>query len=1101
MPRRRTRHSRIGALTVALLLCGSVVAISHPAHADDAPQPAATAWSEGQTALQQAKDSGSPVTVDADTTETTQTVANPDGTFTLTSNATPVRVQQAGGWVPIDTTLVPRPDGSYAPKAATDDVTFSGGGDGPILTLNNGPSSVSFNIAPTLPAPVIDGATATYPSVLPGVDLVLTAEPTSFSEVFVVHDADAAANPELSTLEISASTVGTELSQDNDGGLTGVSDDGTVLFHGSPPIMWDSTDNPELGPAPTASDPGGATPTLIPTDVTAPQSRASRTDDSSSATVTLNPPVGALLGPDVTYPVYVDPTLTTEDRTHFAVVFSGGWHYYDDTSNDLKVGDCDWPGCDGIGVGRTYLKFDTTGITSPLDTAQISSAEFDAYEIHNAGDCTAEPVDLYTSGDITSSTTWPGPIGTYLDEETSKLGDSCSGTTAGYVSFTSGDLEYYLQQSADNDTTATDFALRAPSESNALEWKRFASSVTGMKLIVTYSFPPSRPTALQVAGEIDCWSGHHYSSDLTPRLEATSTDYDTPPLPLKYWFDLYKVDGPGYASRWNNSAVNFSSGTLGYWDTNSAGTNNTDPINEGDYYFTVYASNYTTDGSSASGPSATSPGTITFDATAPNTPTITSLGYPEGTWGNPANDPTTMTFTSSSSDVAGFTYDFDNTGEPSITSKCPSDYTTGSLGGIVAAKTDGSDSQTITLPTTLDEGEHTVTVKAFDRAHNLSGESLSYSFYVAPNFGQSASGLHQAEAAGFTSTGSLTTTALAGDQYSGGAAVQLNGDSSASLTSPESFSTTFATPVDGDYAIGVELVKNASYGQLEFQLNGTPLTLNDAPLKVNDFASSERPDYAVLGGTYLKHAAVNTFTVSIVGKVSGASGYNAGIDYVRAVPLTDTTVSTLADARNNHGIRGGTPAADFGPSSSALALSATDPTISALQGTGFSTAGISEASGSTSGKTYNLPSTPTAAGWDNVIADSQNIQEDDAAHNYIDLLVASTCGSTAATANTGVIINYDGGATSTTSLLPAVPDATGAPVAYSGHGTVIEPVAAVAYYDGSTVSSTPLELYEIQVPVGRSTTAIHSITLPNYGGDFTDDCLAPNLHVLAITSS
>src|SRR5262245_48737580 len=46
------------------------------------------------------------VTVDADLTAYSDTVANPDGSFTLTSHIQPQRARQAGRWVPVNATLV-----------------------------------------------------------------------------------------------------------------------------------------------------------------------------------------------------------------------------------------------------------------------------------------------------------------------------------------------------------------------------------------------------------------------------------------------------------------------------------------------------------------------------------------------------------------------------------------------------------------------------------------------------------------------------------------------------------------------------------------------------------------------------------------------------------------------------------------------------------------------------------------------------------------------------------------------------------------------------------------------------------------------------------
>ncbi|MEO9240223.1 MAG: LamG domain-containing protein, partial [Jatrophihabitantaceae bacterium] len=149
------------------------------------------------------------------TTETTQVMANPDGSFTLTSTREPIRVNQDGNWTPIDTTLASNSDGTLSPQATIADLTFSGGGSGPALTIadpDNG-NAISFTWPTPLPTPTIDQDTATYSDVLPGVDLKLTAAAASYSEVLVVKDATAAANPALDQLNLQATASGLTLSR------------------------------------------------------------------------------------------------------------------------------------------------------------------------------------------------------------------------------------------------------------------------------------------------------------------------------------------------------------------------------------------------------------------------------------------------------------------------------------------------------------------------------------------------------------------------------------------------------------------------------------------------------------------------------------------------------------------------------------------------------------------------------------------------------------------------------------------------------------------------------------------------------------------------
>ena len=102
-----------------------------------------------------------------------------------------------------------------------------------------------------LPSPVVDGATATYPQVLPGVDLVLNAKSQSYSETLVVRDATAAANPALRSLTLRFTAHNLKLAKDSSAGLSAVDTAGDRVLDGATPTVWDSSYDPRLGGRPT----------------------------------------------------------------------------------------------------------------------------------------------------------------------------------------------------------------------------------------------------------------------------------------------------------------------------------------------------------------------------------------------------------------------------------------------------------------------------------------------------------------------------------------------------------------------------------------------------------------------------------------------------------------------------------------------------------------------------------------------------------------------------------------------------------------------------------------------------------------------------------
>ena len=152
-----------------------------------------------EPALVRARRTGQPAEVEALRSETRQVFVKPDGTYLLEQNVRPVRVRQAGGWVPVDTTLREQPDGTVAPVA-----TAVGPG---LLRRRHAATAalrwpacraaarrLELGWSGTLPKPVLNGDTATYPEVMPGVDLQVTADVDGFSHLLVVKSRAAAAN-------------------------------------------------------------------------------------------------------------------------------------------------------------------------------------------------------------------------------------------------------------------------------------------------------------------------------------------------------------------------------------------------------------------------------------------------------------------------------------------------------------------------------------------------------------------------------------------------------------------------------------------------------------------------------------------------------------------------------------------------------------------------------------------------------------------------------------------------------------------------------------------------------------------------------------------
>ncbi|MFG3227215.1 ricin-type beta-trefoil lectin domain protein [Kitasatospora sp. NPDC048194] len=462
--RARSHPARIPTrrLAVSAVVTGLLLGTVGPALADDVPAGAgAAAGSAAASPLAAAKAeavrTGKPVTVDGLTTETDETVANADGTFSVTSHLQPARVRRGDGWAAVDAALVRNADGSLSPKATPSGLALSGGGTGPLATLTDAEGHrLSYTLPFPLPAPQVSGSTAQYDGVLPGVDLKVTStDQGGFHEVLVVHDAKAAANPALAALRLTATTSdGLTLNADADGRVAATTADGTAVFRSPAPLMWDSTRTasgsapstapqnaapqnaalraaapksaaaPKVAAAPAAEGADGATapaaptPTATPTAQPATASTAEQPGTaaqvrpiavtSSPGALTLVPDAGLLTDPATVWPVYIDPYTSpiTSKKSHFITVKEGcpSQSAYDDAQdNGEGVGYQHWKDC--YGLNRAYFEINIGNLTKAMviskSTIHLTSTYGASFDCDNETD-----VKLATVTGISGSTTW-----------------------------------------------------------------------------------------------------------------------------------------------------------------------------------------------------------------------------------------------------------------------------------------------------------------------------------------------------------------------------------------------------------------------------------------------------------------------------------------------------------------------------------------------------------------------------------------------------------------------------------------------------------------------------------------------------------------------
>ena len=809
-------------------------------------------------AMAQAKKTGKPVLVTADTTENAEVDANPSGTFTMRSTVLPTRVARDGGWVPVDATLHANPDGSYAPNASDLDVTFSGGGRQPMVTLAKNAQRLTIAWPGALPKPSVSGPTATYANVLPGVDLQLTAAAASYREILVVHDATAAANPALANIRFTATaTGGMTVNTDANGLITANDPAGKVVFQSSTPLMWDSTNDPKAGGAPSAADPGSGR-----------QSQLSvHASGAANSTITVTPPASALAGPNVHYPLYIDPQMN-EGSQYWVEVTANGWHYYN-PAELAQVGDCgSWPGCSGLTVARSYFSMPTPAFGNWNSTAHVFSSQFYIEEVWNAAGCgTATSVNLYTAGDIGGGTTWPGPSGGYLGQSSSSASQGCNSNIPKI------DVTNYLQGGANSHAGYVNFALISPNEGDQNLWKKFFVGAGTPELDTTFSYPPNTATGLTVTNAVTC-NGTNYVPSGQTTFTASATDNNGPPLNPALWFH---VSNNNYATEVATSApVSIGSGATGQFTVSNT-------LAPGDYQSRVAVDNNPNDPAHDLWAGVYDNYNFTVLAPPTATPLIGTGDYPQGYWGEPADNPGMFgLWASSASNIAGYTWTISGSGtEPSPdNAQCNYNQTftgsNGATGGYVA--NNSADAVSFMMPTGLSVGYHTMYVRTFDYAHNLSPESQPYVFYVAPPLGGQASRWQDAETTNYSQPAGQNIPLgpqqnCCGNQWNGGAQLLFQG------TAPgQNFTIPFSAGLSTNYELDTNLTAGPDYGILSMALDGTPLTINGHPT-FDAYANVYWADYVGIGSVYLT-AGQHTITVTVTGTNPATTGrrYNAGVD-------------------------------------------------------------------------------------------------------------------------------------------------------------------------------------------------------------------------------
>lgn len=737
---------------VAVAVTGAVVGgiVALPAGdtvAGPAPVAADQAMATEQQAMAAAKDSGRKTEVVGLRTERREIFAEPDGTFTAREYTEPVRTVKGGKWVSVDTTLVKRADGSWGPRAATVDLSFSTGQAGkPFVTMQRAGREFALTWPyGRLPAPTVEGETATYADALPGVDLTVRAEADGFGHLLVVKTPQAAADPRLARLDLGMATDGLKVTEDATGAI--VAEDAAVggtVFQAGKPAMWDSaavqeaatrkqgpkagakapssgraavaatagvpaTPGPQAPPKAALEGPGGGG-RVAPLDV-----------EVGKGTLRLVPDQKLLKGADTVFPVVIDPIQRTTSRTSWTGVMSGmpgeqDWKY----SGSAGVGKCPTDynpvSCNGVGTRRVLF-------TMPLSFykgKQILGATFSARVEHiYSASPTAEPIQLYRIGgqnySLTSSSNWSNTSDDwddYLQTVDKALSPTSCSSQANlhFESGASGELTSEIRTAAASGWNSMTLGLRAADESRFAEWKRICGNAY---LSVSYNNLPRQIKTSDMStdpGGLCKWGASRTYSDVPPKLQAIASDPDHG----NGQTDKVKVE---FKVEWSGGSYTY---TTPDWLSPTAATKFTHTVKSSIPQNTVIywsARAYDGDGYGPWSSEGTQRCEFIYDKTWPGKPIVLSKQYPSdtvyhdgvGTYG-------TFTFSPNpndsipDTDVVKYQYSFDGA---ALTTLPPA--------------TGGGSVSTAWVPTRA--GRHVVKVLAIDKAAHTSENY--YDFLVA----------------------------------------------------------------------------------------------------------------------------------------------------------------------------------------------------------------------------------------------------------------------------------------------------------------------------------------------------------------------------------
>ncbi|MBT2480366.1 FG-GAP-like repeat-containing protein [Streptomyces sp. ISL-94] len=735
--RRRSAVATTTVLTAALTatLLGAVPVTA--AASDKGKEPLADAAAETK-AKGEAKKSGKPVEIPSKRTETDDVWANPDGTLTANHALVPVRVYRGGKLVDADTTLAKAADGRITPAATAVGLSFSGGGTGALVTMRKDGRDVSLTWPKALPAPKLEGNSATYANVLDGVDLRVVADVNGFSHQIVVKTRKAAENPALATLDFGLEGKGVTIRKEANGELRALDPAGKALFSAAKPQMWDSgaekilpeatagttaatpaptpagkaatpkTSSPqalsgaEVQTAPAAQAPHPAAPPVPAVDgISTGSKQADLGVDLKGSKLTLTPDRKLLTAAETTYPVVIDPVWRDDWKSAWTVAYkhtafanSANTNYWNGgtLSKEGRVGCAKDAANGGTVCAKTFFQ---VGMGSLWDKQILDSTFRIQQKSAGSWSCQSGQLQIWDTGTISRSTTWNNqPSWSRLVDSSGQSfgGRNCPGDSDTIeLSVTSA-----VADAARLHWSSWTLGLKSANDTVDVSWRKF--NPDSARISTRFNTLPAPPSDRTTDPSVPCTGGQIGTTDeIVLRARIADAEDNSLSAEFHYW------KASDYSGTLKSVKVPVTSGNVAQLRIPAA------PLGSDTYRWDVRGNDGT-----ANGPWA-GQCLFTIDRTAPShLPGVTSTQFPENDPDNTAYARSEGTFTLNAGGEKDITkYQWWTESDPTVREASPA-----AAGGSVIVKY---------TPTTA--GPQMLYVRSLDASANRSNLK-SYLFYA-----------------------------------------------------------------------------------------------------------------------------------------------------------------------------------------------------------------------------------------------------------------------------------------------------------------------------------------------------------------------------------